>query len=83
MCRILQEDNHCVVRAIALTMKTKKSLEKIKRTEFEELPSVKKVLGRIKEEDGVVTYQAVEIKKFTLAKTYLKSRNVVFVIDQN
>ncbi len=37
MCRILQEDNLCVVRAIESTMKTKKSLKKIKTTEFEDL----------------------------------------------
>ena len=62
LCKVLQEEEICVVRAIEAVMKTKKSLEKIKTTPFEDLPSVKKALGRIKhEEDGSVTYQGVEL----------------------
>uniref|UniRef100_A0A1X7V9Z0 Uncharacterized protein n=1 Tax=Amphimedon queenslandica TaxID=400682 RepID=A0A1X7V9Z0_AMPQE len=46
----------CVVGTIEAMMKTKKSLDKMTTIPFEELPTVKKVLGRIKEEDGNVTY---------------------------
>uniref|UniRef100_A0A1X7TLB5 HAT C-terminal dimerisation domain-containing protein n=1 Tax=Amphimedon queenslandica TaxID=400682 RepID=A0A1X7TLB5_AMPQE len=45
-------------------MKTKKSLNKMTTTPFEELPTVKKVLGRIKEEDGNVTYQEALLSCF-------------------
>ena len=59
-------------------MKTKKSLEKIKTVAFEELPSVKKVLGRIQrltDPDGSssVTYQGVNLTAYEKALTYLKS----------
>ena len=73
LCKVLQEEEICVVRAIEAVMKTKKSLEKIKTTPFEDLPSVKKALGRIKhEEDGSVTYQGVELTYYDRARTYLE-----------
>lgn len=62
LCKVLQEEEICVVWEIEAVMKTKRSLDKIKTTLFEDLPNVKKVLGQIKhEEDGSVTYQGVEI----------------------
>ena len=73
LCKILQEDEICMVQAIESVMKTKKSLEKIKTVELEELPSIKKVLGRIKEEEVGVTYQGVELKMYDRAMAYLKS----------
>ena len=73
LCKILQEEEICVVRAIEAVMKTKKSLEKVKSTPFQDLPSVKKLLGRIKhEEDGSVAYQRVEITHYDRARTYLE-----------
>ena len=73
LCKVLQEEEICVVKAIEAVMKTKKSLEKIKTTPFEDLPSVKKALGRIKhEEDGSVTYQGVELTYYDRARTYLE-----------
>ena len=43
LCKVLQEEEICVVRAIETVMKNKKSLEKIKTVPFEHLPNVKKV----------------------------------------
>ena len=54
-------------------MITKKSLEKIETVELEELPSIKKVSGQIKEEEVGVTYQGVELKMYDRAMAYLKS----------
>ena len=45
LCKILQEDELCVVRAIESLLKTKKSMEKLKAAAFEELPTVMKVLA--------------------------------------
>ena len=73
LCKILQEDEICVVQAIESALKTKKSLEKIETVELEELPSIKKVLGRIKEEEVGVIYQGVELKMYDRAMAYLKS----------
>ena len=60
-------------------MKTKKAL---KTLPFEELPNVKKVLGKIKpEEDGSssVTYQGAELTMHNRAVTYLKSHKDEYV----
>lgn len=51
LCKILQEEQVCVIRTIEALMKTKKSLDKIKDTSFEELSTVKKVLTRVKKDD--------------------------------
>ena len=63
LSKVLQEDELCVVHAIEVIMKTKKALERVKSSPFEDLPTVKKVLARVKEEDGLVTYQGQDIKK--------------------
>ena len=65
-CKVLQEDEICVVCAIKAIMKTKKSLEKMKSTE---ITSVKKVIGQIKKDsdDSSVTYQGIELKSYDTA----------------
>ena len=53
LCKVLQDAEICVYQAIESMMKTKKALDKLKSTPFKELPTVKKVLTRGKEElDG-------------------------------
>ena len=74
LCKVLQEDEVCVVRAIESILKTKKSLDKLKLTTFEELPTVKMVLSRIKEEDGSNTYQGVVLKRHDQSIAYLKGQ---------
>ena len=53
LCKVLQEDELCIVRAIEQIMKTKKSMDKLKQTEFEQLPAVRKVLSRVND-DGKI-----------------------------
>ena len=60
----------CLVNAIEVVMKTKKALDKGKSSPFEDLPTVKNVLAQYKEEDGLVTYQGQEMKKY---KDFLKT----------
>ena len=50
LSKILQEEEICVVRAIELIFKTKQSLDKLKATAFEDLPTVILVLNRIEHE---------------------------------
>ena len=47
LSKILQEEELCIVRAIEAFLRTKKSLEELKAKNFEDFPTVKKVLGRI------------------------------------
>ena len=72
LCKVLQEDEICVVGVIESLLKTKRSLESLKTTTFENLPVVKKVISRIKK-DGIVTYQQAEITNYNSAITFLCS----------
>ena len=70
LCKVLQEDELCAVRAIESVFKVKQSMDKLKAALFEELPTIKKVLERIQEdnlEGTSVTYQSTEIKRYTCA----------------
>ena len=73
LCKVLQEEEICVVRVVECVLKTKNSLDKVKTTLFEELPTVKMVLGRIKCEDRSVSYQGVDLKNHDQSITYLKT----------
>jgi len=46
-----------VIDAIEALLETKKSIEKLS---FNEPPTVKKAVSRIKHEDAVITYQSVQ-----------------------
>ena len=67
LCKVLQEDELCVVQAIECVFKVKRSMDKIKAASFEELPTVKKVLERIQHGDLDITYQSAEINRYELA----------------
>ena len=79
MCKVLQEDELCVVRAIESVVKTKRSMDKLRETPLEELPTVKKVLERIQQEDGSVSYQAVELTLYDTGLEFIKSHHVEWV----
>jgi hypothetical protein len=64
LCKVLQEDEICTVRAVESICKTKKSLDTLKTTAFEEFPTVKRVMGWIKHEGDSVTYQGVDLKRY-------------------
>ena len=74
LCRILQYDEVCVVDAIEAILKTNKSIEKLKTTTFEELPTVKKVLSRVQHTRDETTYQGAKLVKYEEGVSYLKSR---------
>ena len=52
MCKSLQYDEVCVESAIESTLKASKVIESLRCTPFDELPTVKKVLGRVQHEGG-------------------------------
>ena len=79
MCKVLQEDELCVVRAIESVLRTKRSMDKVRESPFEELPTVKKVLERIQQEDGTVSYQTAELKLYEAGLEYFKSHHVEWV----
>ena len=53
LCKILQEDDACIVRAIEAILKTNKSIKILKDTSFDDLPTVKKAMERVGQFDGM------------------------------
>ena len=60
-------------------MKTKKALDKLEVTKFEELLTVSKVISRIKPQDGGVTDQGVNITYYQQGMAFVKSNHVEWV----
>ena len=79
LCKVLQEDEVCVVGAIESLLKAKRNLDNLKTTTFENLPVVKKVINRIKREDGIVMYQQAEITNYEGAVTFLRSHQAEYM----
>ena len=82
LCKVLQENELCVVRAIESVFKVKQLMDKLKTTSFEELPTVKKVLERIQRDEldsTSITYQSAESKRYEPAIEYLKANHVQWV----
>ena len=55
-------------------LKMKKSMDKMKVTVFEDLPTVKKVLTRVQHERRSVTYQAAELKMYDQALVFMNTQ---------
>ena len=73
MCKSLKYDEVCVVSAIESTLKASKVIESLRCTPFDELPTVKKVLGRVQHEGGERKYQGVMLTKFEEGVSFLRS----------
>ena len=76
LCKVLQQDDLCVVQAIESIFKTKKYLDKVSTTALEEFPPVKKVLGHLRVDKDGLSYQGVELKHHDRAMNYLSSNYV-------
>lgn len=62
LCKVLQDDEICVVDAIGAILRTSKTVEKLKTISFDELLTVKKILSRIQHTDHEGTsYQGAEV----------------------
>ena len=66
LCKTLQNDDVSVIDAIEALLKTSKTVEKLKTLSFKELPTVKRVLSRIKDDDNIdmITYQSVQLTRY-------------------
>ena len=74
LCKVLQKDEICVMGAIEAFIKTKKSVEKIKKTPFDDLPNVKMLCNRVKVDASGTSYQGAEITNYDSALQYYKSK---------
>ena len=80
LCKALQEDEVCVVRAAEALIKAVKMIDTLKTTQFEDLPTIRKVTSRLTVEDrGNVSYQSVDVTKHDLAIAFLKSNSTTYM----
>ena len=82
LCKVLQDDELCIVQAIESVLKVKRSMDKTKAASFEELPTVKKVQERIQQDDldsSSAMYQSGELKRYDQALEYMKFNYVQWV----
>ena len=74
LCKVLQEDDVCVVEATEATLKTSKAVEKLASIPFDDLPTVKMVSTRIVHNaDGSITYQEARLIKHEEGVSFLKN----------
>ena len=79
LCKSLQADEISIVSTIEAILRTSTSMKKLKTTEMEDFPSVKKVLLRLKDEPTSdvttsKTYQGVEIIRLDQSSAYFESK---------
>ena len=72
LSKVLQDNELCVTDAIEALLKTKKNIQKLRATSFEDLPTVKKVMSRIQDTDNGTTYQGVQLTRYTEAVAYFR-----------
>ena len=66
LCKILQEDDICVVRAIEAILKASQSADQLKDIPFRDLSTIMKVLDRIScnDDERSTAYQGVELTNY-------------------
>ena len=87
LSKILQEEELCNARATEAFLRTKKSLQELKVKNFEDFPTVKKVLGRIQQKEAcsgsstTVTYQDTDLHLHPQALSSLSKDYKVWLND--
>ena len=75
LCKVLQADEVCVVSAIESILKTNKAIEKVKATAVENLPTVRKVCSRVKQEGSSYVYQGADLTSYSEAVAYFTAHH--------
>ena len=75
LCKVLQADEVCVVSAIESILKTNKAIEKVKATTVENLPTVKNVCSRVKQEGSSYVYQGADLTSYSEAVAYFTAHH--------
>ena len=79
LCKVLQDDEVCVVGAIEGFLKTSRQIESLASITFDDLPTVKKVLGRMQNDGIENTYQSVVLARFDESIVFLQSHKNEYV----
>ena len=86
LCKSFQADEISIVNTIEVILRTSASMRKLKITEVEDFPSVKKVVLRLKDDLSTSsgstssrTYQGVEVVQFDQSLAFLKSKYKAYI----
>ena len=75
LCKALQADEVCVVRAMESLLKTGAAIERVRETAVEDLPTLKKVCSRVKQEGSTYTHQGADLTGYTEAIAFLAAHH--------
>ena len=64
LCKALQSDEICVVRALEAILKTTRDIERVKEAHLQDLPSIRMVTLRIKRDGEACTYQGANLLSY-------------------
>ena len=64
LCKALQSDEICVVRVLEAILKTTRDIERVKEAHLQDLPSIRKVTLRIKQDGEACTYQGASLLSY-------------------
>ena len=82
LCKSLQSDELCTVNIIEAILRTTSSLTKLKTSEVESLPSVKKILLRLTDDSNSAmskTYQGTELVQYNQGLAFMKSKYSMYI----
>lgn len=83
LCKCFQADEISIVSTIEAILRTSASLKKLKTTEVEDFPSVKKVVLRLKDDlptsSGSKTYQGIEVVRLDQSLAFFKSKCKAYI----
>ncbi len=88
LCKVLQNNDLCIVSAIEAVLRTVANIERLRSTEVEEFSTVKKVLLRVKEEPATTgsvsngsefVYQGIELLRYHQGLAFLKHHKSEYV----
>ena len=79
LCKALQSDEICVVLAFEAILKTTRAIEGVKEAHFQDLPSIRKVTLRIKQDGEACTYQGADLLSYLEGVQFFENHHMGYI----
>ena len=79
LCKALQSDDICVVRALESILKTTRAIERVKEAHFQDLPSIRKVTLRIRQEGKACTYKGADLLSYPEGEKFFENQHQGYI----
>ena len=79
LCKALQSDEICVVRALEAILKTTRAIERVKEAHFQDLPSIRRVTLQIKHEGEACTYQGAGLLSYAEGVQFFENHHQEYI----